>query len=75
MKLLFSKNEENEISVKLQKGTVIEEFRYTEMVRQLLDLNKFEDTDFGNLSENEKKRVQVMLDRISAVLEDDELLL
>jgi hypothetical protein len=71
MKLIFSKDDNNEISVQLQNGTIVDPFSYTEMVRQLLINNKFEDTDFDNLSSEEQAKIQVMLDKISKVFEDD----
>jgi hypothetical protein len=71
MKLFFSKDENNEVVVKLQKGTVQDDFSYTEMVRQLLENNKFEDTDFGNLSTEEQGKIQTMLDKTSSVFEVD----
>jgi hypothetical protein len=71
MKLIFSKDDSNEISVQLQNGTIVETFSYTEMVSQLLINNKFEDTDFGNLSTEEQEKIQIMLDKISKVFEDD----
>jgi hypothetical protein len=72
MKLLFTKDANNEINVQLQKGTVIEDFSYTEMVSQLLVQNVFEDTDFTNLSEEEQTKIQIMLDKISSVFKEDE---
>ena len=71
MKLLFSKNDNNEIDVKLQKGTVVEDFSYTEMISQLLVENKFEDTDFGNLSVEEQAKVNSMLEKIKVVFKED----
>lgn len=67
MKLLFSKDSNNEITVKLQNGTVIEEFTYIEMIRQLLIKNEFVDTDFGNLSEIEINKIKSMLGKITEV--------
>lgn len=71
MKLMFSKNTDNEIDLKLQKGTVAEEFTYIEMVKQLLEKNKFTDTDFGNLTAEEQEKIKIMLTKISAVFEED----
>ena len=71
MKLIFSKDENNEISLQLQRGTTVENFSYVEMVRQLLERNTFEDTDFGNLSTEEQGKIQTMLDKISKALEED----
>lgn len=73
MKLIFTKDANNEINVQLQKGTVIEDFKYTEMVSQLLTQNVFDDTDFTNLSEDEQAKIQSMLDKISAVFQNEEL--
>lgn len=72
MKLIFTKDANNEINVQLQKGTVIEDFSYTEMVRQLLSQNVFEDTDFTNLSDDEQAKIKNMLDKISAVFQDED---
>lgn len=72
MKLIFSKNVNNEIDVKLQKGTIPEDFSYTEMINQLLIDNKFDDTDFGNLSPEEQAKINSMLEKITDIFRDDE---
>ena len=72
MKLIFTKDTDNEINVQLQKGTVVEDFSYTEMVSQLLTRNVFDDTDFTNLTDEEKNKIQVMLAKISLVFQEDE---
>jgi hypothetical protein len=72
MKLIFTKDANNEINVQLQKGTVVEDFSYTEMVSQLLTQNVFDATDFTNLSEEEQTKIQTMLDKISLVFQEDE---
>ncbi|MEO8240518.1 MAG: hypothetical protein ABI576_20605 [Flavobacterium sp.] len=71
MKLIFTKDANNEINVQLQKGTVIEDFSYTEMVSQLLAQNVFDDTNFTNLSEEEQEKIQTMLNKISLVFQED----
>jgi hypothetical protein len=73
MKLLFSKDSNNDIAVKLQHGTVIEDFTYIEMIRQLLVKNEFVDTDFGNLSETEIDKIKLMLGKISEVFIEEEI--
>lgn len=73
MKLFFFKDENNEISLQLQRGTTAEDFSYIEMVRQLLERNTFEDTDFGNLSAEEQGKIQTMLDKISKIFQEDEM--
>jgi hypothetical protein len=72
MKLIFSKNSSNEIHVQLQKGTIIENFTYIEMINQLLVDNNFRDIDFGNLSEIEKTKISSMLDKITDVFNEEE---
>jgi hypothetical protein len=73
MKLFFSKDSNNEIAVKLQNGTVIEDFTYIEMIRQLLIKNEFVDTDFGNLSETEINKIKSMLGKITEVFVEEEI--
>lgn len=72
MKLIFNKEENNDITVKIQQGTIAVEFTYTEMIKQLLENNTIDDTDFGNLSEDEQSNLEEMLTKISAVFEEDE---
>jgi len=75
MKLIFSKNNTNDIHVQLQRGSIIENFTYLEMINQLLVDNNFRDIDFGNLSETEKAKINSMLEKISDVFkEEDETL-
>ena len=69
MKLIFTKDPNNEINVELQNGTIIEEFSYTEMIRQLLIKNSFDDCDFVNLSDEEEIKIKGMLQKISEVFE------
>jgi hypothetical protein len=73
MKLFFSKDSNNEITVKLQNGTVIEEFTYIEMIRQLLVKNEFVDTDFGSLSQNEIDKINLMLGKITETFKDEQI--
>lgn len=70
MKLIFTKSEENEITVQLTKGTIVENFSYVEMIKQLLGHNKFEDTDYNNINEDEKKRIEGMLEKINAAVDE-----
>lgn len=72
MKLIFTKNEDNEIDVKLQKGTIAEDFTYIEMIKQLLASNNFDDTEFKNLTNDEEARLKTMLDKITSVFKEDE---
>lgn len=72
MKLIFTKNKENEISVKMAIGTVSEDFSYTEMVKQLLKKNKFEDNQYSGLSTEEKNKIEEMLKKINLAVDDDD---
>jgi hypothetical protein len=72
MRLLFTKDENYEILVQLQKGTIVQPFNYTEMVKQLLVDNNFEDTIFENLSKEEIEKINLMLDKIKKVFLDSE---
>jgi len=71
MKLIFTKNADNEINVQLAKGTVLEEFSYTEMIKQLLENNNFEEIEYYNISDDEKSRIEVMLKKINETIEED----
>jgi hypothetical protein len=72
MKLIFEKDTNNEINVKLQNGEVTQNFTYIEMVKQLLLNKNFDDTDFGNLSKDEQGKIKNMLEKISDVFEEKE---
>jgi len=72
MKLLFNKEKNNDITVKIQQGTVPIEFTYTEMVKQLLENNTIDDTDFGNLSDDEIENLKEMLSKISEIFNEEE---
>lgn len=73
MKLLFSKDEEENIIVKMAKGTVVEEFSYVEMIKILLQNNTFDNTDFGNnITSEEIERIESMLSSINDSLEVEE---
>ena len=72
MKLIFSKNKESEFTVKLATGTVAEDFSYTEMVKQLLKKNKFEDNQYTGLAAEEKSKIEEMLKKINQAVEDEE---
>jgi hypothetical protein len=72
MKLLFNKEDNNDITVKIQQGTVPVEFTYTEMIKQLLENNTIDDTDFGNLSDDEQENLEDMLNKISKIFNEEE---
>jgi hypothetical protein len=72
MKLLFNKEDNNDITVKIQQGTIPVEFTYTEMIKQLLENNTIDDTDFGNLLDDEKGNLEEMLGKISEIFNEEE---
>jgi cobalamin biosynthesis Co2+ chelatase CbiK len=71
MQLIFEKKS-NEITVKMVTGTVAVDFSYTAMIQQLLKKNKFEDTQYRSLSDEEKKRIEEMLKKINIAVQDQE---
>ena len=72
MKLLFNKEDNNDITVKIQQGTVPVDFTYTEMIKQLLENNTINDTDFGKLLDDEKDNLEEMLNKISEIFDEEE---
>ena len=64
MKLFFKKDDQGEIILEMQKGTIRTGFDYVEMLRQLLDNNEIEDPVFENLDEEEKSKVIGLLGKI-----------
>lgn len=73
MKLIFNKEDKNDISVKIQQGAVAVDFTYTEMIKQLLEDNTIDDTDFGNLSDDEKENLEEMLNKVSQIFAEEEI--
>lgn len=75
MKLYFTKDEENDIVVTMSTGTVVEEFSYVDMIKNLMLNNKFDDTEYSNgITDEEKDRIETMLSSIngSIFIENEE---
>lgn len=72
MKLIFDKDESNDVTVKIKQGTVAVDFTYIEMIKQLLESNDIENLDFNNLSEEEQERLENMLEKITDIFEEDD---
>lgn len=70
MKLIFSKTENGDINVLIQKGTVAENFSYLEMLKQLLDNNEIDDPDFTGFDETEKERIKELLNKIKLKIDE-----
>jgi len=63
MKLHFKKNDKGDIQVQIEKGTVLSDFDYIEMLKQLTQNNQIE-CDWGNLDANEQTKLNELLDKI-----------
>lgn len=63
MKLHFSKSEKGDIQVQMEKGTIMSEFNYIEMLKQLIQNNQIE-CEWGNLEDHEKTKLQELLNKI-----------
>lgn len=70
MKLIFSKTENGDINVLIQKGTVAENFSYLEMLKQLLDNNEIDEPDFTGFDETEKERIKELLNKIKLKIDE-----
>lgn len=68
MKLHFYKTTEGDIQVQMDKGTILSEFDYIEMLKQLSQNNQIE-SDLGNLEDNEKIKIEELLEKIKKAVE------
>lgn len=66
MKLVFNKNEEQEISVLFKIGANTTEFSYIHMIKKLIDVKSMEEPEFeGDFSDAEKESVRSMISHIN----------
>ncbi|PHR48395.1 MAG: hypothetical protein COA48_08825 [Cycloclasticus sp.] len=66
MKLVFNKNEEQEISVLFKSGENTTEFSYIHMIKKLIDVKRLEEPEFeGDFSDAEKDSVRSMIIHIN----------
>lgn len=66
MKLIFKKEENQNIQIQLVTGTSTIDFTYIEMIKDLIKNNEIETPIFeGDISEEEKDRLNAMLKKIS----------
>lgn len=68
MKLHFKKNEKGDIQVQIEKGTVLSEFDYIEMLKQLIQRNQIECT-WENLDKDEQAKINELLDKIKEAVQ------
>lgn len=69
MKLFFKKDEQGEIVLDIQKGTIRTSFDYVEMLRQLLENNEIDEPVFENLDDEEVCKVKELLSRIKTAVD------
>ena len=73
MKLIFNKDEEDNIVVQMAIGTIVENFEYVSMVKELLKNNSFEETQFADsITADERERINNMLMQINKVINEDD---
>ena len=66
MKLVFRKNEENEISVLRKEGDDTTEFSYVDMIKSLIETKSLEEPEIdGEFSEPEKESIAKMITHIN----------
>lgn len=70
MKLHFSKNENGDILVQIEKGTILINFNYIEMLSQLIIKNEIEESEWGNLDEEERMKLRELLQQITNAVKD-----
>ncbi len=71
MKLIFRKKE-GEMEVLIRTGTAEDAFSYIEMIKSLIDNNKFEDTEFDiSISDKEKESITELLSKINLTVEEN----
>ena len=68
MKLHLNKTTEGDIQVQMDKGTILSEFDYIEMLKQLSQNNQIE-SDWGNLEDNERSKIEELLEKIKNAVE------
>ncbi len=72
MKLIFTRTENGDINVLIQKGTTTEAFSYLEMLKQLLDNNVIDEPDFNGFEEIEKEKIKELLNKIKLKIDEAE---
>lgn len=73
MKLVFRKNDEEQISVFESVDGEERPFSYTEMINKLIKSREMETPETsGDFTDEEKKSIKSMVERINEVLRDNE---
>lgn len=71
MRLVFTKDSNNEIKAQIHTGTILTDFSYVEMVRQLIENKKIDDVSFEGIDDDEKIKIKEMLGDISKVFAEE----
>jgi hypothetical protein len=73
MKLIFRKNEKQEVSVLIRNQIAEDPFSYVAMIKSLVANNKFEESEFEDgITEEEKESVNKMLTKINEAIAKNE---
>lgn len=73
MQLMFSKNDDGEISVQFKESDSFEEFTYSKMVKKIYDEKIIEQPEIqGGFTEKEKKSINEMIDGFRKVATEAE---
>lgn len=67
MRLVFTKDSNNDVKAQIHTGTILTDFSYVEMVRQLIENKEIDDVSFEGIDDDEKIKIEEMLDEISKV--------
>lgn len=73
MKLIFKKDESNNILIQIVTGTTTIDFTYVDMIKGLLSEKNFDAPLFeGDFSEDEQERINSLLEKISIAIAETE---
>ena len=71
MKLIFEKDENKEVSVKLGIGTITEQFSYVKMVKALLEGDTLDKTTFSeSITEDERAKINSITNEINRIINE-----
>lgn len=69
MKLIFNKQTSGEVSVQMQDGTIVTNFDYVSMVKQLICHNEVE-LEFHELDSHEQTKIEEMFINIKKAVDE-----
>lgn len=71
MRLVFTKDSNDDIKAQIHTGTILTDFSYVEMVKQLIENKEIDDVSFDAIEDDEKTKIEEMLDEISKVFAEE----